>query len=171
LSKKVLLHMCCAPCSVYPAEVLEQKNLFFEGLFYNPNIHPIEEYNKRKYNVELFSQKKNIRVSYIDDFQEEKWKNFSGNNSDRCIMCYTSRINTCAEYAATHGFDYFTTTLLASPYQNHELIKKLAEEAQKTYGVEFLYEDFRPGFRQGQQKAKEMGLYRQKYCGCILSLR
>lgn len=171
LSKKVLLHMCCAPCSVYPVEVLQEKQLIFEGLFYNPNIHPIEEYNRRRQNVEIFSDKKNIKVHFIDDFNEAKWRNFEGNNTERCRMCYSTRINTCAKYAAEKNFTCFTTTLLVSPYQNHELIKILAEEAQKKYGVEFLYLDFRPGFRQGQQKAKEMGLYRQKYCGCILSLR
>lgn len=171
MAKKVLLHMCCAPCSVYPVEVLKQKNVIFEGLFFNPNIHPIEEYDKRKYNVELFSDKKSIKVNYIDDFQEEKWISFTGSDFDRCSMCYATRINKCAQYAAEHNFDCFTTTLLVSPYQNHELIKKLAEEAQKIYSVEFFYEDFRPGFRQAQQKAKDMGLYRQKYCGCIKSLR
>jgi hypothetical protein len=86
-------------------------------------------------------------------------------------MCYGIRLERTAAFAKEMGFDAFTTTLLVSPYQKHELIKELGEEYARKYGVEFYYKDFRPGFRQGQQQAKEMELYRQKFCGCIISYR
>lgn len=167
---KLLLHMCCAPCSIYPVSILKEEGIEFEGLFYNPNIHPIEEFKKRKENVEIFSKRENINVFYFDEFDQERWENFD-DEKQRCNMCYTTRLEKVALYAAENGFDAFTTTLLVSPYQKHDLIKELGEKFAQKYGVEFYYKDFRLGFRRGQQQAKEMGLYRQKYCGCIVSLR
>lgn len=166
---KLLLHMCCGPCSVYPVSVLREEGINFEGIFYNPNIHPAEEFSKRKENVERFADLKNIHVIYMDDFMQETWENFSGSNANRCSMCYALRLDETARFAKNNGFSAFTTTLLVSPYQNHELIKDLGEKAAGKYGVEFYYRDFRPGFRLGQQEAKDLGLYRQKFCGCIIS--
>ena len=87
----------------------------------------------------------------------------------RCGKCYGLRLEQTARYAALHGFDSFSSTLFVSPYQNHELLRQTAEEMARRYGVAFLYRDFRPGFRQGQQEARELGLYMQKYCGCVFS--
>lgn len=166
---KLLLHMCCGPCSVYPISVLQEDNINFEGLFYNPNIHPIDEFQRRKENVEKFAQIKGIPVTYFDDFKQSVWEALKDDNRQRCSMCYTIRLDKAAQYAKEKGFDAFTTTLLVSPYQNHELIKELGERLSEKYGIGFYYRDFRPGFRQGQQMAKEMELYRQKFCGCIIS--
>lgn len=166
---KLLLHMCCAPCSVYPVSVLQEEGMDLYGLFFNPNIHPQEEYLKRKENVEIFSQAKNIPVELWDDMRQEVWENYKGSDEDRCNMCYSIRMDKAASIAKEKGFDAFSTTLLVSPYQKHELIKELGEKFAKKYGIDFYYKDFRPGFRQGQQQAREMGLYRQKFCGCIVS--
>ena len=166
---KLLLHMCCGPCSVYPSSVLQEEGICFEGLFYNPNIHPYEEFIKRKENVEVFAKAKDISVTCIDEFRQEDWENYDNPQINRCTMCYDIRLDKTAAFAKEKGFDAFTTTLLVSPYQNHELIKELGEKYAKKHGVKFLYRDFRPGFRQGQQQAKEIGLYRQKFCGCIIS--
>lgn len=166
---KLLVHMCCAPCSVYPVSVIEQEGIEFEGLFYNPNIHPIEEFIKRKENVEKLSQLKGFPVTYMDDYMQETWEKHNGPDEQRCNMCYSLRLDKVAATAIEKGFDAFTTSLLVSPYQKHELIKELGEKFAKKYGIEFFYRDFRPGFRQGQQQAKELGLYRQKFCGCIIS--
>jgi hypothetical protein len=166
---KLLLHMCCAPCSVYPVSALLEKDIELEGLFYNPNIHPLEEFTRRKENVERFSQLKSIQVAYLDDFKQDVWEKYTGSEEQRCNMCYSLRLEKAAAYAREHGFDAFTTTLLVSPYQKHELIKELGEKFAKKHGTAFYYTDFRLGFRQGQQQAKEMGLYRQKFCGCIVS--
>ncbi len=167
---KLLFHMCCAPCSVYPVKVLSEENMEFEGFFYNPNIHPQEEFLRRKENVERLAALKNMRVEYDGEFLQDRWQSFEGPGDGRCTMCYALRMDRTAEVAKKKGFDAFTTSLLVSPYQKHELIKELGEKAAGKHGVEFYYRDFRPGFREGQQLAKEMELYRQKYCGCILSL-
>lgn len=165
------MHMCCAPCSVYPVDSLAAKGYELEGLFYNPNIHPREEYEKRRDNVRIYAGIKNMKVNYIDDFRQKEWENFSGEELARCTMCYDMRMDKAASYAAENEFDAFTTSLLVSPWQKHDLIKATGEKYAKKYGIKFLYEDFRPGFRQGQQQARELGLYRQKFCGCIRSIR
>ena len=87
----------------------------------------------------------------------------------RCSHCYDIRMDRTARYALEHGFPAFSTTLLVSPYQNHAGIVEAAERAAAKYGVEFLYRDFRVGFREGQAKARELEMYMQKYCGCIFS--
>jgi epoxyqueuosine reductase len=166
---KILMHMCCAPCSAYPLSALRDEGLEVEGLFYNPNIHPIDEHKRRRETVEKFSEIKNVSVEYMDDFMQQEWESFESSEELRCNMCYGIRMDKAAQYAKEKGFDAFTTSLLVSPYQKHDVIKELCERAAKKYGVEFLYRDFRPGFRQGQQMAREMELYRQKFCGCIVS--
>ena len=92
-----------------------------------------------------------------------------GDIDHRCSVCYALRLAQAAQYAARHGYDSFTTTLLVSPYQNHELLAETAERMGREYGVRFLYRDFRSGFRQGQQEARALGFYMQKYCGCVFS--
>lgn len=166
---KVLMHMCCAPCSVYPSDILLEEGIELEGLFYNPNIHPLEEYEKRKDNVRVFSELYKMKVKYIESFRQEDWETFQGDGNKRCAMCYDIRMEKAAQFAAENAYDAFTTSLLVSPYQKHALIIELAEKYAMKYNTKFLYRDFRTGFRQGQQKAKDIGLYRQKYCGCILS--
>ena len=168
---KLLVHMCCGPCSVYPVSVLQEEGIGFEGYFYNPNIHPKEEFLRRKENVERIGQMKNIPITYAEDFMQENWEQYKGTEEQRCSMCYSLRLDRTAARAKAEGFDAFTTTLLVSPYQKHELIRALGEKFAAKYGIAFYYRDFRPGFRQGQQQAKEMGLYRQKFCGCIVSFR
>lgn len=167
---KLLLHMCCGPCSTYPIQELLKENFEIQGFYYNPNIHPIEEHTRRKENVAKLSSITNIPVTYDDDFRQEEWEGMKDIGEARCHRCYSLRLEKAAKYAAENGFQAFTTTLLVSPYQKHELIKELGDYYAKKYGVEFAYRDFRPGFRQGQQMARDMELYRQKYCGCILSL-
>jgi epoxyqueuosine reductase len=167
---KLLLHICCGPCSVYPVSVLQEEEISFEGLYYNPNIHPYDEFLRRKENVGIVAGLSGYEVHYMDDFMQEEWENFDKETAERCMMCYDLRLKKTAEFAKNNGFDSFTSTLLVSPYQNHDLIKELGEKYSDIYGISFYYKDFREGFRKGQQNAKEMGLYRQRYCGCIKSL-
>lgn len=167
---KLLFHMCCAPCSTYPVEVLKGEGHELHGLFYNPNIHPYTEYKKRLDTAVEYCEKIKIPLTVIDKYNiEEFLRNCVYKENSRCIMCYTTRLDTVAQFAKENNFSVFTTSLLASPYQKHELIKKIGEEAAQKHGVEFLYRDFREGFYKGQQIAKDMELYRQKYCGCIYS--
>ena len=101
---------------------------------------------------------------------DEFCKNVIGDLQNRCVnYCYRVRMEQTAKYAKENGYDCFTTTLLVSPYQRHEELKAVCEEIAKEYGLEFLYRDFRVGFRDGQAKARELGLYMQKYCGCVFS--
>ncbi|HEX2946304.1 MAG TPA: epoxyqueuosine reductase QueH [Clostridia bacterium] len=167
---KLMMHMCCAPCSTYPLSVLRQEGIEPVGVFYNPNIHPIEEFERRRSTVEQFAAIKGLEVQYYNDFRQPEWEAFSGPGEARCTMCYTTRLKKVAELASEQGFDAFTTSLLVSPYQKHDLIKQLGEKYAALYGIQFYYRDFRPGFREGQKEAKDLGLYRQKYCGCIISL-
>ncbi len=167
---KLMMHMCCAPCSTYPLSVLRQEGIEPVGVYYNPNIHPIEEFERRRSTVEQFAAIKGLQVQYFNDFRQPDWEAFAGPGDARCTMCYTTRLKKVAELAAEQGFDAFTTSLLVSPYQKHDLIKQLGEKYAALYGIQFYYRDFRPGFREGQKEAKDLGLYRQKYCGCIISL-
>jgi len=167
---KLLMHICCGPCTTYPLSVIREEGIEPVGVFFNPNIHPIDEFKRRRENVEKLAQIKGLKVNYFDDFRQPDWENFKGEEGQRCTMCYTVRLEQAAKLAASEGYDAFTTTLLVSPYQKHELIKELGEKFAAQYGIKFFYRDFRPGFRQGQKEAKDLGLYRQKYCGCIISL-
>ncbi|MFZ5351410.1 MAG: epoxyqueuosine reductase QueH [Bacillota bacterium] len=166
---KLLLHMCCGPCAVYPYE--ELKNRYeVTGLFYNPNIHPYTEYRQRMQTAKEFAEKSGFRMIVIDEYKLEDFlRNAAFRESQRCMMCYAGRMERAASVARKGNFDAFTSTLLVSPFQKHDLIRKIGEEAGKKYGVEFIYEDFRTGFKQGVKKSKELELYRQSYCGCIYS--
>ena len=90
------------------------------------------------------------------------------NWDNRCATCYALRFEETARYAAEHGYDRFTSTLFVSPYQNHELMRQICEQMAEKYGVEYLHRDFSPRFREGQDKARELGLYMQNYCGSFL---
>ena len=167
---KTLLHVCCAPCSVACIESLRAEGIEPTGFWYNPNIHPVTEYRARRDTLIEYAKSINMELALIDDYGLREFvKNVADNIEGRCEYCYRVRLEKAAEYARDNGFDSFTTTLLISPYQNHEMIIKTAEQAAEKYGVKFLYRDFRPYFREGQTKAREMGFYMQKYCGCVFS--
>lgn len=162
--------MCCAPCSVYPIEILKSENHSLYGLFFNPNIHPYTEYKQRLDAVREYCEKAEMPLIEIDEYDIENFlRNCVYREKTRCQMCYSMRLERAASVASKGKFDAFTTSLLVSPFQKHEMIKKLGEAAAHKYKIEFLYRDFRQGFKEGQQKAKDIGLYRQQYCGCIYS--
>ena len=167
---KLLLHSCCAPCSVYCVDTLRADGIEPTSLWFNPNIHPWTEYDARRRTLLEYGEKEHVEVHILEDYGLRDFvRAVSADIDHRCAHCYTIRLGTAAKYAADHGYDAFTSSLLISPYQNHELLKAVGETMGKKYGVEFYYRDFRPGFREGQAKAREMGLYMQKYCGCIFS--
>lgn len=168
---RLLLHICCAPCLIYPLERLKGKGVEITGFFYNPNIHSFYEYNKRKEALADFNKENAIDIIYRDYEPSEFFRaiNLKENKSERCAICWRLRLAKTAQIAKEKGFDCFSTTLLVSPYQEHELLKKIGDEIAKELKVNFYYEDFRPGFKKAQEIAKQKGLYRQKYCGCIYS--
>lgn len=165
-----LLHICCAPCSVTCIQTLRDEGIEPVGFWYNPNIHPYTEYRSRKTTLEAYAKEINMPLIINNEYGLRHFLTEVGTAFDtRCETCYRLRMEETARTAAEKGFTSFTTTLLISPYQNHELIVKVAEQAAAAHGVSFLYRDFRPTFRDGQQIARDSGFYMQKYCGCIFS--
>ncbi|MBQ5703343.1 MAG: epoxyqueuosine reductase QueH [Peptococcaceae bacterium] len=165
-----LLHTCCAPCSIHCVDTLRQEGIEPVSYWFNPNIHPYTEYRSRKTTLEEYAKSINMRLVIDNTYGLRNFvKNVIDDLDHRCFYCYQVRLDETARYAAEHHFDSFTTTLLVSPYQKHEALIQAGETAAKKYGVPFLYRDFRPGFKDGQQKARELELYMQKYCGCIFS--
>lgn len=168
---KLLMHTCCAPCSVYCIETLRKEGIEPTLYWYNPNIHPYQEYKARRDTLKEYSQIIGIKTIFEEDYGlEEFCGNVISDLKNRCInYCYRVRLEQTAKFAKESGFDAITTTLFVSPYQNHEKLKEICKEVCEKYGLEFVYRDFRIGFREGQEKARELGLYMQKYCGCIFS--
>lgn len=167
---KLLLHMCCAPCSIICVEKLREKNIDITGFWFNPNIHPFLEYKARRDAVKEYSNIVNLPVIYHDEYGLRDFcKNTINNLDNRCNFCYMKRLVETAKFAKENGFDAFCTSLLYSPYQKHEKIKEIGEKLAKEYNIEFYYIDFRDYYREGQNKARKLGIYMQKYCGCIFS--
>lgn len=165
-----LLHICCAPCSVACVDWLRADGIEPAGYWYNPNIHPFTEYRQRKDTLVGYAKEIGLSLTLEDEYGLRPFIGaVCGDLDHRCGFCYRCRLEAAARYAAANGFSSFTTTLLISPYQNRELICRTGEQLGAQYGVAFLPRDFRPRFREGQQKARQLGLYMQKYCGCIFS--
>ena len=168
---KLLMHTCCAPCSVYCIDTLRKEGIEPVLYWYNPNIHPYTEYKARRDCLKEYSNSIDIKAIFeeeygLDNFCKEAVKDLN----NRCTnYCYPVRLKRTFEYAKENGYDTVTTTLLYSIYQKHDFIKELMEKYSKEYGMDFLYRDFRVGFWEGHQKAHDLGLYMQKYCGCIFS--
>ena len=168
---KLLMHACCAPCSVYCIDTLRLEGIEPTLYWYNPNIHPYMEYKARRDCLKEYAESIDIKAIFeeeygLDNFCKEAVKDLN----NRCTnYCYPVRIKRTFEYAKENGYDTVTTTLLYSIYQKHDFIKELMEKYSKEYGIDFLYRDFRVGFWEGHQKAHDVGLYMQKYCGCIFS--
>ena len=168
---KVLMHTCCAPCSVYCIDSLRAEDIEPVLFWYNPNIHPFIEYKTRRDCLKDYAKKVEAELILKEEYGlDEFCRNVANDIKNRCVnYCYPKRLSETVRYATENGYDAFTTTLLVSPYQKHEELKKVCEKLAKDSGVEFIYRDFRVGFREGQQKARDLGLYMQKYCGCIFS--
>ena len=185
--RKLLMHACCAPCFVYIENDLKENGLKiddetyekvdFTACFYNPNIHPKVEYERRKKAFEEFCKLKNCKNVVIDEydldgFAKEVVNNVGPNKkyNIRCEYCYYMRLKKVFEYAKENNFDIVSTTLTISPYQNHEIIKKVGKDLEKEFGIEFIYCDYRVHFRDGQKMARDLSIYMQKYCGCMFSI-
>ena len=167
---KTLLHICCAPCANQCIEVLQKDKYEVTGYWFNPNIHPFTEYRARRNCVREYTAAIGLPLLERDDYGLRPFvRAVAEDIENRCVKCYEMRLFETARTAAEGGFDSFTSSLFISPYQNHELMRQVAERAAKEYGVDFLYRDFRPYFRAGQDRARELQMYMQKYCGCVFS--
>lgn len=176
---KLLLHACCGVCS---SSVLEKLYPFFDitVLYYNPNIYPEEEYQKRlKMQKEIIS-KMNLKVALLEiGYHSKDFEKIAKNLEDekeggiRCTKCFHLRLEKTAQIAKVNNFDYFTTTLSVSPYKDSERLNKIGEILSKEYGVKYLYSDFKKkeGYKRSNELAKKYNIYRQHYCGCQYSLK
>lgn len=171
LPKNILLHSCCAPCAIFPIADLRLHGIEPYLYFFNPNIHPLAELMRRADGVKNYAEKYALEYEIDLSYDEEKWLKFSSQKkSQHCQLCYGLRMFEAAKACKRLGYEGFTTTLLVSPYQNHDQIHRIAEQAAAKVGVKYYPFDWRFGFQEGQQKAKEEGIYRQRYCGCIYSI-
>lgn len=168
----ILLHICCGPCSVQPFDVLKREGESFVGFFYNPNVQPYREYLKRLETLERWAEDQGVTLEVSEGYDivgHLRRVLPYASSEERCLECYRMRMIQTARVARKLGFKQFTTTLLASPYQKHEMVVAAARQAEAETGVRFKYYDFRPGYRAGIARAREAGMYLQPYCGCVLS--
>ena len=174
----LLLHSCCAPCSSYVIEYL--RNYFnITILYYNPNIFPYEEYNKRKQEqikfINMFDDVNFMDCDYDNDIYNDVIKGLEDEpeRGRRCNVCFKLRLNKTALLAKNNNFDYFGTTLTVSPYKNASLINEIGIALANEYDIDWLYSDFKKneGYKRSIELSKENNLYRQDYCGCIYSQR
>jgi len=140
------------------------------GFFYRHNIHPYSECLKRQENLESYARQIGLRLIIQDGYDLEGFiQNVVYREKDRCTYCYHDRLRTTALLASRGKFDYYSSTLLYSKFQKHDLIKSIGESIGESAGVPFFYEDFRSGWKEGIEKSKDLQMYRQQYCGCIYS--
>lgn len=169
----VFLHICCGPCSLMPVVHLREEGFEVTAFFFNPNIHPEEEYDLRRASAQLAAEKLGYPLVLAGEARSSaRWiRELNGvtTQGERCIQCYRQRLLATALEAKKRGFKLFTTSLLYSRYQDHEAICHEAEQIAQETGIAFLYRDFRPYWYEGINLSKELGLYRQKWCGCLLS--
>ena len=177
--------MCCGPCSCYPVKKLRADGIEPTGYFFNPNIHPYQEWKQRFKTAKEFAEKVSMPIYTVENYQlrdfldrvykvvdsidSEDTIAFNDGHHTRCRICYAWRLMETAKFAAENNFDAWSSTLFYSIHQNHELMKSTAEKIAKQVGVEFYYEDFRSGWQEGIDISHELELYRQNYCGCIFS--
>lgn len=177
MQNEVLVHCCCAVCAGYPLELLKQDDYIPIAYFYNPNLYPFCEFEKRADAIKTlceFNQTELIIADYDNDFYENEMREFREykEGSVRCNMCFEIRLRKTCEKAVEQGVKYFTTTLSVSPHKNFDVIKQIGNSFAKEYDLIFLDYNFKKkdGFLKTMKLAKELNIYRQNYCGCRNSL-
>lgn len=177
--QKLLLHVCCGPCS---SAVLELLTKYFDITlyYYNPNIYPSEEYTKREQELHKVVSGLHMDVQVISEEYDPTvfYSLVRGHEADpeggeRCKLCYHLRMEQAVKYAKEHAYDLFTTTLSISPYKHSDTLNEIGFDLEKEYGVPYLYSDFKKnnGYLRSCQITRELGIYRQDYCGCVFSFR
>jgi predicted adenine nucleotide alpha hydrolase (AANH) superfamily ATPase len=150
--------------------VLGQEGHELQGYYYNPNIHPYKEYERRRETLAVWTGETGLAVDYAPTYDLDLYFRAAAfHESERCRFCYSIRLAETARKAKAEGFDGFTTTLLYSKYQKHDRIAEIGREEARRLGLEFLYRDFRLGWRDGVDESRKRGMYRQPYCGCVYS--
>jgi len=166
----ILLHCCCGPCTAYVVGWLREHDHEITGFWYNPNIHPFTEHQKRLESMQALAKGMSLPLMIAEGYEMvDYFRVVVGHEGVRCPECYRLRLERTARVAGEKGFRVFSTTLLISPYQDQGLIREMGERAGRENGVEFYHQDFRHGFRESQRVSRELGLYHQRYCGCLYS--
>lgn len=167
---KCLLHTCCGPCTIVPLDILRSEGVDVYGYFHRSNIHPFTECRRREEALLEYAGEKSLTVICEADYDLEGFiRNVVHREKERCRHCYHARLTAAAGIARRGNFDCFSSTLLYSRYQNHDLIRQIGQDIGREMGVAFLYRDFREGWQEGIDRSRAMGMYRQPYCGCIYS--
>jgi predicted adenine nucleotide alpha hydrolase (AANH) superfamily ATPase len=167
---KLLLHICCGPCATATIPAWRQKGAEVTGFFHNPNIHPFLEQRRRLTGVRDVVGIAGVPLLEDAAYDPERWfAQVGGREDSRCALCIAGRLERTAEEAVARGCDAFSTTLSISPWQDHEAIQAGGERAARLHGVHFAYEDLRPLYPETRRLSREWGIYRQKYCGCLVS--
>jgi len=167
----LLLHVCCAPCSTVVQESLREEGWALTAFFHNPNIHPWSEWKRRLDAVTAYTREMDIPLEVDPSYPLEENLELLLGAEQRCSACFAERLLATAVRAATLGIRSFSTTLSVSPYQDQKLITAAGGSAAAATGTEFVYRDFRPRYRESVRLSRERGLYRQPYCGCVMSER
>jgi predicted adenine nucleotide alpha hydrolase (AANH) superfamily ATPase len=168
----MLLHVCCAPCSTYTIDRLRSQGFQVTGFWYNPNIHPWQEHERRREALAAYAEEAHLPMIWHSTYEMPLFlRAVAGKERfrQRCAICYRLRLERTAETAEKGEFDAFTTTLLISPYQDQEIIKTTGERIAGQHGLQFYFENFRHGWAERGRMTREHDLYRQQYCGCIYS--
>lgn len=167
---RILLHVCCGPCAVYPLHRLRAHGHEVTGLFFNPNIHPYQEFRRRLDAVRQLAALAQCPMEIDEEYGLAAYlRRVVFHETERCPICYEMRLVRTVQTAVAGGFDAFSTTLLYSKYQNHRLLIERCGQLATEHGIDFFYEDFRQGWQEGIDESIRLGLYRQPYCGCIFS--
>ncbi len=170
--KSILIHGCCAHCAAYTANYWREQGYEASALWYNPNIHPYSEHQHRLEAMKSLSREVNLPLTVSEGYDMiEYFRRVAGHEKEpeRCRYCIRLRLAKTAEAARQNGFSAFTTTLLISPQQKHDLIRETGEELAREKGVEFRYADLRKRYSDSRHITKKLNLYRQQYCGCVYS--
>ena len=167
--KSLLLHVCCAPCMTVVFKAFASDGYDVTAYFRNPNIHPLKEWERRFTTFRGYCREKQIKNIYDENYPLEENLMMILEAENRCLACFTDRLRATAQKADELGFKYFSTTLSVSPYQDHELIEQAGEAVSAESNSEFIYKDFTYEYRESIRLSREAGLYRQPYCGCVMS--
>ncbi len=166
----VLVHSCCAHCAAYTVKHFKEQGYEVSSLWYNPNIHPYPEHQNRLQSMKSLAEKINLPLIINQNYDLTSYfREVAGHENDRCRHCFRLRLSKTAATALDMGFGAFTTTLLISPHQKHDLILEIGNELSRQKGIDFLYADLRKRYSDSRHLTKPLGLYRQQYCGCIYS--
>jgi predicted adenine nucleotide alpha hydrolase (AANH) superfamily ATPase len=167
---KILLHTCCGPCTIFPVKQLRSDAHDVMGFFYRSNIHPYTECARREETLVAYAESISLKLLFEPGYELENFlRNAAFREAQRCLACYHARLSTTALFAKKGKFDAYSTTLLYSKFQNHDLLRTTGEAVGKKIGVPFYYHDFRNGWKEGIEESKKLEMYRQQYCGCIYS--